>query len=67
MANRQFGIGKFEYNLELNEVTKWKDYFLTTIQPMLEGFLIEPRYKIPFIDQQLMIAWLNKEKEKLQI
>ncbi len=64
---RQIGVGKLNYEARLRESKFWRNEFLLRINPYLENFILEQRYKMPDSHQLFLGDWLDSERENITL
>ncbi len=64
---RQIGVGKLNYEARLRESKFWRNEFLLRINPYLENFILEQRYKMPDSQQLFLGDWLDSERENITL
>ncbi|MCP4750341.1 MAG: hypothetical protein GY866_05585 [Proteobacteria bacterium] len=62
---RTLGIGKYEYNVGLEEDPNWKDTFFLLIKPTLSEYITEQRYRMKNYDQLFIGNWISEIEKGL--
>ena len=62
---RQIGVGDLHYQIRMQATEVWKNEFLIHINPFLENFILEQRYKMPETQQLFIGEWLSEQRKKL--
>ena len=64
--DRTLGVGAYEYDVSLKPDPNWKRGFYLSLRPFLQGFITEPRYKMPAEQQFFLGQWLNESEDLLK-
>ena len=59
-------IGRIKYRPTLASMPDWRSHFYTYLEPQLQEYIVEPRYRLSRPEQQILGDWLTHQKESLE-
>lgn len=59
-------IGRIKYRAILQPMLDWRSHFYTYLEPQLQNYILEPRYKLSRPGQRRLGEWLNQQKKSLE-
>jgi hypothetical protein len=64
--NRSAAISRIKYRAILQPMPDWRSHFYTYLEPQLQDYIVEPRYKLSIRGQRRLGKWLNQQKKSLE-
>lgn len=59
-------IGRIKYRAVLPRMPDWRSHFYTFLEPQLQQFIVEERYRLPRAEQKVLGDWLDHQKQTLE-
>lgn len=59
-------IGRITYRAILATMPDWRSHFYTYLEPQLQEYIVEPRYRLSQGEQRLLGDWLTHQKQALE-
>ena len=59
-------IGRIKYRADLAAMPDWRSHFYTYLEPQLQEYIVEPRYRLSRSEQRILGDWLTDQKNNLE-
>lgn len=63
---RQLGVGDLHYTATMLSSAEWSSYFLLSISPFLQRFILDERYGLAKNHQLFLTDWLETQRKKIE-
>lgn len=63
---RSAAIGRIKYRAILASMPDWRSHFYTYLEPQLQEYIVEPRYRLSTLEQRMLGEWLSQQKQSLE-